>query len=92
MGKVPLDQGLDVLVFEGWCLGFKPLTKEGKTDKWEQAKKSSESSLINTLADHGLSHLDLINANLSRYCDSFAGPQHFDGFLHLSTDDLAHVY
>ncbi|KAJ4308991.1 hypothetical protein N0V84_011760 [Fusarium piperis] len=90
--KVPLDQGLDVLIFEGWCLGFKPLTKEEATRKWEQAKKSSESSLTNTLADHDISHLDLINANLSRYCDSFTGPRHFDGFLHLSTDKLVHVY
>ncbi|EEU48219.1 uncharacterized protein NECHADRAFT_75579 [Fusarium vanettenii 77-13-4] len=90
--KVPLDQGLDVLIFEGWCLGFKPLTKEETTQKWKQAKESPDSSLTNTLADHDISHLLLINENLSRYCNSFTGPQHFDAFLHLSTDKLVHVY
>ncbi|KAM0441253.1 hypothetical protein ACHAPT_000560 [Fusarium lateritium] len=89
--KVPLDQGLDVLIFEGWCLGFQPLTKQQVTEKWEQAK-ADDSSLTNTLASHGLSHLLLINSNLQRYCESFTGPQHFDGFLHLSTDKLSHVY
>ncbi|RTE78005.1 hypothetical protein BHE90_007511 [Fusarium euwallaceae] len=90
--QVPLDQSLDVLIFEGWCLGFKPLTKEETIQKWEQAKTSSTSSLTNTLADHDISHLHLINSNLARYCTSFTGPEHFDGFLHLSTDKLVHVY
>lgn len=104
-GRVPVDeweevalgQDLDVLIFEGWALGFQPLTKEEVTRKWEQAKasesqQSEEWSLTNTLANHKLDHLLLINENLRRYCDTFAGPQHFDGFLHLSTDKLVHVY
>ncbi|KAF5008553.1 hypothetical protein FDECE_5179 [Fusarium decemcellulare] len=98
--EVPLDQGLDVLIFEGWCLGFQPLTNEGVTKKWEQVKasaatatqKSDDWSLVNTLASHDLSHLLLINKNLQRYCETFTGPQHFDGFLHLSTDKLVNVY
>ncbi|RGP79529.1 hypothetical protein FLONG3_2277 [Fusarium longipes] len=95
--EVPLGQNLDVLIFEGWALGFQPLTKEEVTQKWEQAKasesqQSEEWSLTNTLANHDLSHLLLINENLKRYCDTFAGPQHFDGFLHLSTDKLVQVY
>lgn len=104
-GRVPVDeweevalgQDLDVLIFEGWALGFQPLTKEEVTRKWEQAKasesqQSEEWSLTNTLANHKVDHLLLINENLRRYCDTFAGPQHFDGFLHLSTDKLVQVY
>ncbi|KAL4728949.1 hypothetical protein ACLX1H_003355 [Fusarium chlamydosporum] len=95
--NVDLDQGLDVLIFEGWALGFQPLTKEEVTRKWEQAKasqsqQSDEWSLTNTLANHKLEHLLLINENLGRYCDTFAGPQQFNGFLHLSTDKLVQVY
>ncbi|KAI1034559.1 hypothetical protein LB504_004609 [Fusarium proliferatum] len=95
--EVPLDQGLDVLIFEGWALGFKPLTDEEVKRKWERAKaseaqQSEEWALTNTLANHDLSHLLLINQNLRRYCETFAGPQHFDGFLHLSTDELVQVY
>ncbi|KAI1038704.1 hypothetical protein LB503_007751 [Fusarium chuoi] len=95
--EVPLDQGLDVLIFEGWALGFKPLTDEEVNRKWERAKaseaqQSEEWALTNTLASHDLSHLLLINQNLRRYCETFAGPQHFDGFLHLSTDKLVQVY
>lgn len=37
-------------------------------------------------------HLQIINENLRRYCETFTGPKHFDGFLHLSTEDLANVY
>ncbi|KAJ4135018.1 hypothetical protein NW768_004628 [Fusarium equiseti] len=95
--EVPLNQGLDVLIFEGWALGFQPLTKEEVTKKWEKAKaseaqQSEEWSLTNTLANHELEHLLLINENLRRYHNTFAGPQHFDGFLHLSTDKLVQVY
>ncbi|KAF5001506.1 hypothetical protein FGRMN_977 [Fusarium graminum] len=95
--EVALGQDLDVLIFEGWALGFQPLTEEQVTKKWEQAKasetqQSEDWSLTNTLATHDLSHLLLINENLKRYCDTFAGPQHFDGFVHLSTDRLAQVY
>ncbi|KAK7425685.1 hypothetical protein QQZ08_007784 [Neonectria magnoliae] len=98
--KVPINQGLDVLIFEGWCLGFQPLAEDQVRAKWEEDKASStagqpqseESGLIQTLASHSLDHLLLINNNLRRYCESFAGPKFFDGFLHLSTDKLIHVY
>ncbi|KAM0563038.1 hypothetical protein ACHAPJ_001882 [Fusarium lateritium] len=95
--EVALGQDLDVLIFEGWALGFQPLTQEEVIKKWEQAKSSTAQqsedwALTNTLATHDLSHLLLINENLKRYCEAFAGPQHFDGFLHLSTDKLIQVY
>lgn len=95
--SVQLGQGLDVLIFEGWCLGFRPLSKEAVQQRWELAKKASaslgeEAALTQTLASHQLHHLQLVNENLARYCETFTGPRHFDGFLHLSTDKLVHVY
>lgn len=101
--RVPLNPPLDVLIFEGWCLGFQPLTDAEVTEKREQAvarRRSVTKPTDNveptfstqTLADHRLEDLLLVNKNLRRYCDSFAGPWRFDGFLHLSTEDLANVY
>lgn len=101
--RVTLDPPLDILIFEGWCLGFQPLTDTEVTEQWGQAMATridpSESkgdpeaeSLTRTLADHRLEDLLLINENLRRYCDTFAGPWRFDGFLHLSTDKLSNVY
>lgn len=97
---VNLNLGLDVVVFEGWCLGFQPLDKPLVALKWEESKASTVSATqtsdnafsLDTLACHSLRHLQLINENLRRYCETFTGPKHFDGFLHLSTEDLTNVY
>lgn len=98
--KVPVSEGLDVLIFEGWCLGFQPLTDKQVEQKWEADKAATETGSLpsdeakrtQTLASHALDHLLLINRNLARYCSTFTGPACFDGFLHLSTEDLANVY
>lgn len=109
--QVAVNDGLDVLIFEGWCLGFQPLEPEVLTKLWEQAKvmmvnpeaaplvsksptclEQEDSWLVNTLATHDLGHLLIINANLQRYCETFTGPEHFDGFIHLNTDRLTNVY
>ncbi|GKT82329.1 D-glycerate 3-kinase [Colletotrichum tofieldiae] len=106
-GRVPVEQWenvprsppLEVLIFEGWCLGFQPLSDVAVEEKWIKAKKSasiknSENPQLSTttLASHRLDHLLLINKNLQRYCESFMGPWRFDAFLHLSTDQLINVY
>lgn len=101
--RVSLDLPLDILIFEGWCLGFQPLTDAEVTERWEQAmatridnsaSKEDTKSIFSTrtLTDHRLEDLQLINENLRRYCDTFAGPWRFDGFLHLNTEDLSNVY
>ena len=101
--QVSLDPPLDILIFEGWCLGLQPLTNAEVTERWEQAmdtrigdsafKEDTEPLFsTRTLADHRLEDLLLINKNLRRYCDTFSGPWRFDGFVHLSTKDLSNVY
>lgn len=80
----------DVVVFEGWCVGFRPLPVSvvENTHKLALAGKLP----INTPAQHQLSHLLEVNEHLERYCDSFMGPQYFDFFIHIDTDDLRNVY
>ncbi|OAL48537.1 P-loop containing nucleoside triphosphate hydrolase protein [Pyrenochaeta sp. DS3sAY3a] len=80
----------DVVVFEGWCVGFQPLPDAAIEEKYDLAHDGKLP--VNTPAQHQLAHLLEVNANLRRYCDAFMGPQHFDFFIHIDTDDLRNVY
>ncbi|KAK6544236.1 hypothetical protein TWF694_000939 [Orbilia ellipsospora] len=95
----PPDEIVDVLVFEGWCVGFRPLQDDAISAAWNEAKNSplshddfSKSRPIKTLANHGVADLRYINGQLGTYCDFFMGPQHWDYMVHLDTDDLRNVY
>ncbi|KAF2872309.1 P-loop containing nucleoside triphosphate hydrolase protein [Massariosphaeria phaeospora] len=80
----------DVVVFEGWCVGFRPLDDPGVEAKHRAAKAGK--LLINTPAEHRLDQLLEVNRSLERYCETFMGPQHFDFLIHIDTDDLRNVY
>jgi D-glycerate 3-kinase len=86
---------VDVIVFEGWCVGFQSILENELKAKYETAKANKvddEPESTNTLADHQLSHLQELDQNLERYNATFMGPQHFDFFIHLDTEDLRNVY
>ena len=85
-----IKQKPDIVVFEGWCLGFQPLSPSAVEDTYALAK--SGKLVMNTPAQHQLVHLQEVNKNLRRYCDVFMGPRHFDFFVHIDTDDLHNVY
>ncbi|KAI0157374.1 P-loop containing nucleoside triphosphate hydrolase protein [Xylariaceae sp. FL1272] len=93
--RVPREPRLQVLILEGWCVGFQPLSDDD-VQAAKQAASTSQSEQnelsITTLATHKLEHLHLINDNLRRYCSTFMGRSDFDGLLHLNTADLRHVY
>jgi len=36
-------QKVEVIIFEGWCVGFRPLSQEELLQKWTAAKASAES-------------------------------------------------
>ncbi|KAJ4303345.1 hypothetical protein N0V90_002238 [Kalmusia sp. IMI 367209] len=85
----------DVVVFEGWCVGFQSLPEATLQSKHEAAKAApvdENPDCIITLPDHQLSHLEEINSHLKRYNETFMGPQNFDFFVHLDTKDLRNVY
>ncbi|PYI09592.1 P-loop containing nucleoside triphosphate hydrolase protein [Aspergillus sclerotiicarbonarius CBS 121057] len=88
--------GIDVLVLEGWCVGFQPLDEATIERKWQEARhqpvEEDAGLSTRTLRDHPLSSVLQINENLKTYCDLFLGPRHLDFLLHLDTDDLANVY
>jgi D-glycerate 3-kinase len=102
------DPPIDIVVFEGWCVGFQPLpepelelklaiAKESRKTATGVSKPSQEDSIESrfstaTLADHGLDALKFVNEQLGEYCAEFMGPKHFDFMVHLDTDDLVNVY
>lgn len=88
--RISADAHVDIVIFEGWCVGFQPLQDDEIKDRWSQANKSD--SLTETLKDHELQHLLNVNENLRQYCDVFMGPQSLDFLVHLDTDQLANVY
>ncbi|KAJ5178808.1 hypothetical protein N7492_002018 [Penicillium capsulatum] len=87
---IPAGTTIDVVIFEGWCLGFQALPDEAIARRWENALESADPT--ETLRNHALEHLVLVNGNLRRYGELFMGPRHFDFLVHLDTDDLVNVY
>ncbi|KAI0452547.1 P-loop containing nucleoside triphosphate hydrolase protein [Xylaria acuta] len=101
--KVPRDPPLDVVIFEGWCVGYLSLSNADLEAKWSAARNlmldnatdSDEESLkfpVTVLGTHPFEHIRLLNDNLKRYNETFLGPCHFDYLIHLDTDRLANVY
>ena len=93
----PLIKGpVDVVVFEGWCVGFTPLPDndigQRRSRAMAMSMNDSPTKPLHTLANHALQHLQDLNQNLGRYCDTFMGPKHFDHMIQLDTNDLVNVY
>jgi D-glycerate 3-kinase len=97
-----ISSPVDVIVFEGWCVGFRPLPRESILSKHEASvaarqaasvvKETDRRMATDTLADHDVEHLTVLNDALNRYCDRFMGPEHFDCLVHLDTRSLKTVY
>ncbi|KAJ5865017.1 uncharacterized protein N7529_006933 [Penicillium soppii] len=92
--RIPSDAVIDIVVFEGWCVGFQPLKEIDLRQRWENAlhKESKSVYPTETLKEHAVEHLLEANAKLRGYCDLFMGPRHLDFLVHLDSDDLANVY
>jgi Predicted kinase len=83
---------LTVLILEGWCVGFKPLTEAELERRWREAQESLSSPATTTesqdsdrtkglLARHELEHLRQVNDALSSY--QAVLNDKFDIFIHL---------
>ncbi|PHH74753.1 hypothetical protein CDD82_4793 [Ophiocordyceps australis] len=70
-----------VILLEGWCIGFHPLTPQHIAARYASPSR--------TLQSHSLSHLLLINDKLHAY-DFLINL--FDAFIHIDTNDVANVY
>ncbi|KAL7919721.1 P-loop containing nucleoside triphosphate hydrolase protein [Trichoderma austrokoningii] len=72
---------LQVIIFEGWCVGFRPISPAAVT-----AKHTSPSR---TLHQHRLEHLLAINEKLREY-DQVTDM--FGAFLHIDSENIEYVY
>ncbi|UKZ47111.1 hypothetical protein TrVGV298_001325 [Trichoderma virens] len=77
----PPQNPLQVVILEGWCIGFRPISPEAIA-----AKHSAPSR---TLQQHRLEHLLAINEKLGEYDDV---THLFDAFLHIDSEDTEYVY
>lgn len=88
---------VDVLIFEGWCMGFQAISNDEIEAKLNEAKKYSADDefsgfSVHTLSRHSLEHLKSINGNLRRYNETFMTRHSLDYLIHLDTDTLSNVY
>lgn len=95
--RVDAEPYVDVLIFEGWCVGFHALSVSEIEEKWIISRRAGAGTVDNSpstrmLGAHPLEHIQIINENLRRYNDTFLGPANFDYLVHLDTDNLANVY
>ncbi len=104
-GRVPRKQWqyispappIDVVIFEGWCVGFRPLETEDLRRKWQLAR-AQDTELAGqrwptqTIASIALEHLCKINSHLRVYNETFMRPESFQFLVHLDSDDLNNVY
>lgn len=64
-GEFPVQ----VVVFEGWCVGFRALDDRVLEEKWRGAKAEAEGggAYDGQLARHRLEHLKFVNERLREY-------------------------
>lgn len=77
------DTKIQVIIIEGWCVGFSPLNDHEVECKRNQTNNRS-------LSKHDLNNLLFINEKLKEYEEVFNS--YFDGFIHLDVNDLSYVY
>ncbi|KAK1596275.1 D-glycerate 3-kinase [Colletotrichum navitas] len=72
---------VQIVIFEGWCVGFRALP-----DAWVEAKWKAPSR---TLQRHRLEHLLMVNESLKGY-DIMTDL--LDAFIHIDAEDTQYVY
>ena len=77
----PGQPPIQVVILEGWCVGFRPLDPAAVEAKWKGPSR--------TLHGHKLEHLLFINEQLAAY-NSITDL--FDAFVHIDAEDTEYVY
>lgn len=64
------DEKVEVVIFEGWCVGFRPLTKQQVEEKWKEAvqeEKDANGGVRGRLAKQRLEDVMFVNEALRQY-------------------------
>jgi D-glycerate 3-kinase len=79
--NTPGQPKVQVVIFEGWCVGFRPLSLDEVAAKYNAPSR--------TLKNHDLEHLQFVNEKLGAY-DVITDL--FDAFIHIDAEDIEWVY
>ncbi|KFZ14218.1 hypothetical protein V501_03357 [Pseudogymnoascus sp. VKM F-4519 (FW-2642)] len=85
--KTDSHPALDVLIFEGWCIGFQPLGHTKVKNIWGDAQGTDKK-----LASTRLQDVLLLDDELKNYCDSFMSSSMVDFIVHLDVQSLETIY
>ncbi|KAK5118476.1 hypothetical protein LTR62_002991 [Meristemomyces frigidus] len=88
----PGEPTVDVVVFEGWCVGFRPLPDEGLERKWEAAARKFQQEPAKYQGQLGRLNLESVqhvNTSLRSY-DRLTDM--FGAFVHIDAEDTQYVY
>ena len=77
-----------VIIFEGWCVGFRALG-EAEVEQKQKSAEASISKTPSTLPKHKLEHLLFVNEKLRGY-DIMTDC--FNAFIHIDAEDTGYVY
>lgn len=86
------DQKVKIIIFEGWCVGFQPLTTselESKHSKAVEARNADGGNYQGRLGHNTLQSVTAINESLRQYSKLW---QYFDVFIHIDAADPLFVY
>ncbi|ODQ65397.1 P-loop containing nucleoside triphosphate hydrolase protein [Nadsonia fulvescens var. elongata DSM 6958] len=94
--RLPVDQWetqcdtVDIILFEGWCIGFKALDDDYLIQLVHDKKQAAiNDAQMCHIAKHPLEHIQVINNNLRSYIDLW---NLLDCFLQLDTQNINNVY
>lgn len=77
----PGQPPVQIVIFEGWCVGFRSSTSADIEAKWNAPSR--------TLQQHRLEHLLFVNDQLRGYDDVTSK---LDAFVHIDSEDTQYVY
>lgn len=86
------ERPIEMVVFEGWCVGFRALSDEEVEGKWHEAKAEAEkdgSIYQGRLGKLQLEDVLFINSKLREY-DALT--DRFGAFMHIDAEDTLYVY
>ena len=77
---------VDVVVLEGWCFGFYPLSLEELSERW--ARRDDFAMPTSVRLDGGIEDIKVVNGNLKTYVDAWYS--YFTCFIQVSLFEAVH--
>ena len=90
--EVNRDEGhkIEVVIFEGWCVGFRALPREKLVEEWEGAVRERENGeYVGRLGWNKLEDIEFVNDALQEY-DQLT--DQLDALIHLDAENPMFVY